>query len=74
MSMLDGTQMMEKGVFSFITNFCGHLPICIGDELCWNDMHMYNVLTAVMESVVNVMGIGGLALDGKNLCKDVTGW
>ena len=68
-----------EGVFSFITDFRGHLPIRIGDELCWNGMHMYNVSTAVMESVVNVMGIGGLALDfhvkkGKNLCKDVTGW
>jgi hypothetical protein len=69
----------EEGVFSFITDFRGHLPVRNGDELCWDGMHMYNVSTANMESVMNVMGVGGLALDfhvneGKNLCKDVTGW
>ncbi|CAB9501925.1 expressed unknown protein [Seminavis robusta] len=69
----------EEGVFSFITDFRGHLPVRQGDQLCWDGMHMYNVSTADIESVMNVLGVGGLALDfhvneGKNLCKDVTGW
>ena len=69
----------EEGVFSFITDFRGHVPVNKGDELCWDGMHMYNVSTADIASVMNVKGMGGLGLDfhvneGKNLCKDVTGW
>jgi hypothetical protein len=69
----------EEGVFSFITDFKGHLPVRKGDELCWDGMHMYNVSTANMQSVLNVLGSGGLAIDfrvneKKNLCKAVTGW
>ena len=69
----------EEGVFSFITDFRGHLPVNAGDELCWDGMHMYNVSTADIKSVLDVRGMGGLGLDfyvneGKNLCKDVTGW
>lgn len=69
----------EEGVFSFITDFRGHLPVNSGDELCWDGMHMYNVSTNDIASVMGVKGIGGLNLDfhvgeGKNLCKDVTGW
>jgi len=70
----------EEGMFSFITDFRGHIPIRNGDEVCWDGMHMYNVSTAQIESVTNVMGMGaGVGLDfhvneGLNLCKDVTGW
>ena len=69
----------EEGVFSFITDFRGHIPIRKGDEVCWNGMHMYNVSTTAIETVQNIVGFGGVALDfhvneGLNLCKDVTGW
>jgi len=69
----------EEGIFSFITDFRGHIPIQNGDEFCWDGMHMYNVSTANMKSVEQVVGMGGLTVDfyvkaGKNICKDVTGW
>jgi len=69
----------EEGVFSFITDFRGHIPIRKGDEVCWDGMHMYNVSATAIETVKNIVGFGGVGLDfhvneGLNLCKDVTGW
>ena len=69
----------EEGIFSVITDFRGHLPIRKDDELCWDGMHMYNVSTKDIKTVTNAVGFGGLTLDfyvkeGKNLCKDDTGF
>lgn len=72
----------EEGIFSFITDFRGHIPVRKGDEVCWDGMHMYNVSTAAIESVTDILSdtsFAGVGLDfhvgeGQNLCKDVTGW